>query len=101
MKKYVLKIEGCEPVEIEGWEAMNAGERKLSLCFAVASRLGVTAGLDLLVLQHMELCQNHPNLAPLADSVWPRARRDFVRKCALHGFVFGDVDRALVGSEPP
>lgn len=97
--KYVLKIPGAEPVEIEGWEAMDAAQRKLAMCFALASRMGVTAGLNALTLMHMDLCQNAPNLAPLAEAVWPRARRDFVMKCAKLGFVFDDDDRITVAQE--
>jgi hypothetical protein len=93
--RYILKIPTCEPIEIKGWEKMDAGERNLALCFAVAEGLGAAAGLDLMTIQHLSLCREVPHLAPLAERNWSAAKRDFLRECAQRGFVRSDEDRAL------
>lgn len=97
--RYVLKIPDCEPVAIDGWEKMDVAERKVALCFATAKALGVAAGLDLMTLQHQELCQSAPHLAPLAERFWPAARRAFVLECAKNGYVRSDRDRATLATE--
>ena len=96
--RYVLKIPDCEPIEIKGWEKMDAGERNLALCFAVAEGLGAAAGLDLMTIQHLSLCREVPQIAPLAERNWPAAKRDFLRECAQRGFVRSDEDRAVIAT---
>lgn len=98
--RFVLKIPDYEPVEIEGFAEKSPDDRAFAIAHAVASRMGLCAGLDFLVVHHMERVQNAPLLDALRyEAEWPHRRHAFVQSSIASGFVFHEHDRAYVEAQ--